>query len=87
MDPVGAWTTLAVSAALVVLTALVLRPRLSRTFVDGLLALGGAGLAVGGLLFFDDVGAASWAVAPSLLAAITVLHVRLLFAGDGPLRT
>lgn len=87
MDPVGAWTTLAASAALVVLAAVVLRPRLSRPLVDGLLALGGVGLGVGGLLLFDDVAAASWVAAPVLLAVITVLHVRLLFAGDGPLRT
>lgn len=87
MDPVGGWTTLAASASLVAVAAVVLRRQLTRPLVDGLLALGGAGLGVGGLLLVHDVGVASWVVAPVLLAAITVLHVRLLFAGSGPLRT
>lgn len=87
MDPVGGFTTLAASASLVVVAAVVLRRQLSRPLVDGVLALGGAGLGVGGLLLEHDVGVASWVAAPVLLAAITVLHVRLLFAGQGPLRT
>jgi hypothetical protein len=55
--------------------------------VDALLAVEGAGLAVGGLLLIDDVGTWSWVVGPAVLAIITPIHVRTLFAGDGPFRT
>ncbi len=46
-----------------------------------------AGLAVGGLLLVDDVGTGSWIAGPAALALMTPLHVRALFAGEGPFRT
>ena len=52
-----------------------------------MIALGGAGIGVGGLLFLRDVGPGSWVVAPALLAVAAVAHVRFLFAGEGPFRT
>jgi hypothetical protein len=52
-----------------------------------MLALGGAGIGVGGLLLLSDVEPASWVVAPVLLAVAAVANVRLLFAGQGPFRT
>ena len=55
--------------------------------IDALMALAGAGIGAGGLLMLDDVGAASWIVAPAVLAAIAPLHVRALFAREGPFRT
>jgi hypothetical protein len=51
------------------------------------MALAGAGIGVGGLLFGHDVSLSSWIVGPLLLAAIALLHVRALFGGDGPFRT
>ncbi len=51
------------------------------------MALAGAGLGIGGLLLLDDVGTASWIAAPLVLAIVAPLHVRALFAGDGPFRT
>jgi hypothetical protein len=87
MDPVGAWTTLAASIALLAVTLMSLRERLPRRWVDALVIVGSAGVAIGGLLFLDDVGAASWVVAPVLLAACGVLQWRLLFAPGGPMRT
>ena len=80
-------STLAVCAVAVSLTASVARTRLVRGLVDVLLAVEGAGLAVGGLLLIDDVSTWSWVVAPTLLAVITPIHVRVLFAGEGPFRT
>jgi hypothetical protein len=79
--------TLAVCAVAVVVTAGFLRPRLPHGVVDALLALEGAGLAIGGLLLLEDVGTASWIAGPAALAIMTPLHVRALFAGDGPFRT
>ena len=87
MDVVGAWTTLAASVVLLAATLIVLRERLPRRWIDGLVALGGAGVAVGGLLFIEDVGLASWVVAPLLLAVSALVQWRVLFAPGGPLRT
>lgn len=87
MDPLGGVTTLAVSILLGVAAAFPLRERVSRWLVDALLAFSGAGMAVGGLLLLEDVSGAAWLVAPPVLAALTVIHVRVLFAGSGPLRT
>ncbi len=44
-------------------------------------------MAVGGLLLMSDVSSLAWIVTPVFLAALTVAHVRALFAGTGPLRT
>jgi len=87
MDVIGAWTMLTVSVALMSVTLTILRKRLPRRWVDGLIAIGGAGVAVGGLLFLCDVGMASWVVAPLVLASCAVVQWRLLFAPGGPLRT
>jgi hypothetical protein len=87
MHPVGGWTTLLVAAAVLVLATFPLRTRLRPRVVDAMLALGGAGIGLGGLLFIRDVETASWVVAPVLLAITAVAHVRFLFAGKGPFRT
>jgi hypothetical protein len=82
-----AWTVLTVSAVLVLCASFPLRTRIPPLALDGLLGLGGAGAAVGGLLFLQDVGLASWIVAPLALAVAAIAHVRALFAGAGPFRT
>lgn len=87
MDVTGAWTTIAVSAALLAVSVLVLRHRLPRRWIDVLVAIGGAGVAIGGLLFFDDVGVASWVLAPVFLAAGAIAQWRVLFTAGGPFRT
>jgi hypothetical protein len=68
-------------------TALWARTRAPRIVVDGLLALAGAGVGTGGLLFLSDVNWGSWVAAPAFLAVAAIVHVRALFAGTGPLRT
>jgi hypothetical protein len=87
MDPVAGWSVLLAAAALLLLAALPLRTRLPQRVLDALVALGGAGVGVGGLLLLNDVEAASWVVAPVLLAVAAVAHVRFLWAGEGPFRT
>jgi hypothetical protein len=87
MDPVGGWSTLLAASAVLLLATFPLRTRLRPPVVDVLLALGGVGIGVGGLLLLDDVELASWVVAPLLLAVAAVAHVRILFAGQGPFRT
>jgi hypothetical protein len=82
-----AWAILAASAALLLVASLVLRTRLRPIVVDVVVGLAGAGVAVGGLLFLDEVGVASWIVAPVFLAIAAIVHVRALFAGAGPFRT
>lgn len=73
--------------ALLAVALLVLRDRVSRVWIDLMMCLGGAGVAVGGLLFLEDVGLASWVVAPLILAAGAFGQWRVLFAPGGPLRT
>ena len=87
MNPVGGWITIAASAGIVLWTWFGLRGNAPSWVLDAGSALGGVGLAVGGLLLIEDPGLASWLVAPMVLGPATVIHRRLLFAGEGPLRT
>ena len=57
--------------------------RLSAGPAFGSLAVCGAGIAAGGLLVQEDVGVASWVVAPVVLAVLTPLHMRLVFGPPG----
>jgi hypothetical protein len=82
-----AWAILGASVALLLVASLVLRTRLRPIVVDVVIGLAGAGVAVGGLLFLDEAGVASWIVAPVFLAIAAIVHVRALFAGAGPFRT
>lgn len=78
----------AAAAVLLIITALVLRPRLPQRATDILTALGGAGVGAGGLLLLDrDVSLASWIAAPVILALAALAHSRMLFGGAGPFRT
>jgi hypothetical protein len=87
MHPAAGIAIIVASGVLAVVTGGPLRGSLPRTAIDGSMALAGAGLGVGGLMTLDDVGVASWIVAPLVLAAIAPLHVRALFANGGPFRT
>ena len=81
------WAVVTVSTLLLLAAVFPLRTRLPDRVGDGLLGLAGAGIGVGGLLFLDDVGVASWIFAPVFLAVGAIVHVRALFAGAGPFRT
>ncbi len=87
MNPVAGWTIVAASTVLTLLTVFGLRRRLALPAVDGLIAIGGAGLGIGGLLIVHDVEPGSWIVGPAAIAVLAVVHVRALFAGSGPFRT
>jgi hypothetical protein len=50
----------------------------------GSMVVCGMGIAAGGLLVQEDVGAASWVVALGALAVLTPLHMRLVFGPPGP---
>jgi hypothetical protein len=85
MEAVGA-VTLVTSGALVVATA-VAWTRIPRRRGDVLVAAGGLGLAVGALLLMNDAALSAWAIAPPVVAVLTLLHVRLMVASGGPMRT
>jgi hypothetical protein len=87
MHPAAGIAVIAVSGVVAIIVGGPLRRALPRPAVDALMALAGAGLGIGGLLTLDDVGSASWIAAPFALAIVGPLHVRALFAGDGPFRT
>jgi hypothetical protein len=76
-----------VGSALALLTGGWLRTTLPPLAIDGLMALAGALIGVGGLLTLDEVSPASWIVGPVTLAVIAPLNVRALFARGGPFRT
>ncbi len=75
------------ASVLALVTGAWLRTRLPRLAIDATMALAGAGIGVGGLLFRHHVGLSSWIVGPVLVAVIALLQVRALFAGEGPFRT
>jgi hypothetical protein len=54
---------------------------------DAVLAAVGVAIGLGGLALQDDVGVWSWIVAPLVIGVLLPMHVRALFAGDGPFRT
>ncbi len=87
MHPAAGSAILLAASALALVTAGWLRVRIPRPAIDATMALAGAGIGVGGLLFRHDVQLSSWIVGPLLLAVIALLHVRALFGGEGPFRT
>lgn len=74
------------SAIVLLVAATTLRPRVPAIATDILVAVGGMGLGFGALFFQDGVSIAAWLAAPVLVGALAVIHVRVLFHGDGPLR-
>ena len=77
---------LAVGAVVSFLVALPLRTRLPRLAVDLGAVLGGVLVGLGAIGFTDDPNTADWVLAPLVLGALAPIHVRLLFAGEGPRR-
>jgi hypothetical protein len=73
------------SVGLIGVSVLMLRRAPSRTALI-LTSVAGAGLGIGALLPQHGVRAVEWIVAPGVLAALLPVHIRLLFAGKGPLR-
>jgi len=81
------WFALLVVGALVSLAAAFpLRVRLPQHAVDGAAALGGVLVGLGAIGLTDDPSPLGWVLAPAVLGALAPLHLRLLFAGDGPRR-
>ncbi len=87
MDPVGGWVTIAVSVAVILGTWFRSRGKASSWIFDAGSGLGGVGLGIGGLLLVQDPGTPSWFLTPMILGVAAIIHRRLLFAGEGPLRT
>jgi hypothetical protein len=87
MHPAAGIAIVLAASMLVLVTGGRLRARLPQPAIDALMALAGAGIGAGGLMTLDGVGTASWIVAPAILAVIAPLHVRALFAREGPFRT
>jgi hypothetical protein len=85
VDIVGA-VTLVTAGTVVVVTA-VMWGRIPIAVGDALVAAAGLGLAVGALLLMDDAAPSAWAIAPPVVAVLSVLHVRLMVSSGGPMRT
>lgn len=81
---VGAGIALIVaSSAIGALIVFGLWRRLPPGVAFGSVAVCGMGIAAGGLLVQEDVGAASWVIALGALAVITPVHMRLVFGRPG----
>ncbi len=78
---------LSVSALVGLVAVFALRSRLAWSATTGVLALAGAGLGLGAIMVQRNASAPEWALAPLVCAALLPLNVRLLYAGEGPLRT
>ena len=87
MDDAQAYALLAAGWILLAVTWLALQRRVAPLVADTLTSVAGLAIAFGGLLLCKDVTAASWVLAPLLLAGGGILHRRVLFRGAGPLRT
>jgi hypothetical protein len=87
MGTSGGWAIVMGSLIALGIALFALRRDLSGAVAATVAATAGAGVAVGGLLVVGDVGAASWVVAPVVLAVASVLQVKALFAPGGPFRT
>lgn len=78
------WVTIAIGAAAV--AAALFGPRGPATGMVRTIALAGGGALVGlgAIGLQPGASVAEWALTPLVLGALSVLHARLLFAGDGP---
>lgn len=76
--------TIAAASALGLVVVFVLWHRLPGVTAFALMAAGGVGVAVGGLLVQKGVETASWVVAIVVLAVLTPVHARLVFGPPGP---
>ena len=75
--------TILSASALGLVTVFVLWHRVSAALAYVLTTLWGIGVAVGGLLVQEDVGAASWMLAIVVLGVIGPVHARLVFGPPG----
>lgn len=75
---------LAVGGSAVAAAMFVLRTRLPGPVRTLVLAIGGAVVGLGAIGLQEDPSAVEWVLTPLVLGALSVLHVRLLFAGEGP---
>jgi hypothetical protein len=75
-----------IGAVICLSAALPLRTRLPRPAVEVLAAAGGALIGLGAIGLQDGASTFERVLVPVVLAALAPLHVRLLFAGEGPRR-
>jgi len=74
----------ALSGALMLVTAFGLRTRASATIGIALLALAGAGFAWGVMLLLPEPSTGEWIAAVALLAILTPGHARIVLGRFGP---
>jgi UDP-N-acetylmuramyl pentapeptide phosphotransferase/UDP-N-acetylglucosamine-1-phosphate transferase len=81
------WVVAIVIGGVVVAAAtLLLRTRMARPARLALLVAGALAVGIGAIGLQDDATALEWVLTPLVLAALALLHDRLVFAGDGPRR-
>jgi hypothetical protein len=78
------WGTIVVGTSAVAAGMFGLRAPVTGTVRTIVLAIGGALVGLGAIGLQRDASAAEWVLTPLVLGALSVLHARLLFAGEGP---
>ena len=73
--------------AVVAATTLLLRDRMPETPRTLALVAGAIVVGIGAIGVVGDATPVEWVLTPVVLAALAVLHDRLVFSGDGPRRT
>jgi hypothetical protein len=78
------WATIALGGSMVAAGMFGLRAPVRGTVRTIVLALGGALVGLGAIGLQRGASASEWVLTPLVLGALSVLHARLLFAGEGP---
>jgi hypothetical protein len=78
------WATIVVGASAVVGAMFGFRAPLTGAVRTIVLAAGGVLVGLGAIGLQQDASVAEWVLTPPALGALSVLHARLLFAGEGP---
>ena len=81
----GPWLV-AISAAVALITAFLLRTRLPAQAVAGLLATAGAGIGWGGMLLQEAPSTGEFVAAVAALTLLAPAHVRIVLGPFGPSR-
>jgi hypothetical protein len=78
------WLAIVAGGIVVAVGMFAVRAPLTGVARTSVLVLGGALVGLGAIGLQPDPSAVEWALTPPVLGALSVLHARLLFAGEGP---
>ena len=81
------WALIVIGGAAVAAGTLMLRDRMPPVPRIAMVMGGAAAVGIGATGVVGDASPVEWVLTPLVLAALSLLHDRLVFSGDGPRRT